>query len=117
MMKRKVKLHNPFKTRIIDEKQLREHLALQRTKLANERTLLSYIKASLYLLIGGLALLQVKEYKGIDITWIGYLAFFFCVLFIVVGISRYIALERRLEKLLKPNNSLSPENPDNQQKD
>ncbi|AVR47400.1 hypothetical protein C7S20_09440 [Christiangramia fulva] len=117
MKKRHVKLHNPFKTRIIDEKQLREHLALQRTKLANERTLLSYIKASLYLLIGGIALLQIKEYQGIDVTWIGYIAFFFCVLFMVVGISRYIALERRLEKLLKPNNSFYPENSDNQQKD
>lgn len=117
MTRRRVKLHNPFKTRIIDEKQLREHLALQRTKLANERTVLSYIKASLYLLIGGLAILQVKEYKGMDIRWIGYLSFFFCVLFIVVGISRYIALERRLEKLLKPDNSLGKENQDNQEKD
>ncbi len=117
MSKRRVKLHNPFKTRIIDEKQLREHLALQRTKLANERTLLSYIKASLYLLIGGIALLQVKEYRGLDVTWIGYLSFFFCVLFIVVGISRYIALERKLEKLLKPDNTLGKENPVNQEND
>ncbi|MDT0689168.1 DUF202 domain-containing protein [Salegentibacter sp. F188] len=97
---RKVKLHNPFKTRIIDEKLIREHLALERTKLANERTVLSYIRASLYLLIGGLALLQIKEYD--HVKWLGYLSLFICVLFITVGIWRYIALNRKLNKLLQP---------------
>lgn len=96
---------------------MREHLALQRTKLANERTLLSYVKASLYLLIGGMALFQVKEYRGIDITWIGYLSFFFCVIFIIVGISRYIALERKLEKLLTSNTTSENNNTDKKEKD
>ena len=99
---RRVKLHNPFKTRIIDEKLVREHLALERTKLANERTLLSYIRASIYLLISGLALLQIKEYQGISLMWVGYLALFICILFMIVGFSRYIALERKLNKLLQP---------------
>lgn len=96
---RRVKLHNPFKTRLIDEKLVREHLAMERTKLANERTLLSYIKASLYLLLGGLALLQIKEYE--NVKWIGYTALFICVIFVIIGISRYIALERKLRKLLR----------------
>ncbi len=97
---RRVKLSNPFKSRIIDEKLVREHLALERTKLANERTLLSYIRASLYLLIGGLALLQVKEYPNLH--WIGYAALFICILFVFIGISRYIVLDRKLNKLLEP---------------
>ncbi|HQZ43477.1 MAG TPA: DUF202 domain-containing protein, partial [Flavobacteriales bacterium] len=33
---------------------LRDHLALVRTRLANERTLLSYIRSALYLLLGGI---------------------------------------------------------------
>lgn len=98
---RRVKLHNPFKTRIIDEKLLREHLALERTKLANERTLLSYIRASIYLLISGLALLQIKNYQDISLMWVGYLSLLICILFLLVGISRYIALERRLNRLLR----------------
>ena len=97
---RRVKLSNPFKSRIIDEKLIREHLALERTKLANERTVLSYIRASLYLLIGGLALIQIKEYE--HIRWIGYLSLFICALFIVFGISRYVILDRKLNKLLEP---------------
>lgn len=97
---RSIKLHNPFKPRITDEKNLREHLALERTKLANERTLLSYIRASLYLLIGGIALLQIKEYPDMEV--IGYVALVLCVFFIIIGISRYVALERKLKGLLLP---------------
>lgn len=96
---RRVKLHNPFKSRIIDEELIREHLALERTKLANERTLLSYIRASLYLLLGGLALLQIKTYT--EMRWIGYLSLFISAVFITIGISRYIVLGRKLHKLLR----------------
>lgn len=97
---RKVRIKNLFRSRNIDEELIREHLALERTKLANERTILSYIRASLYLLIGGLALIQIKEYD--HIKWIGYLSLFICVAFITIGIIRYIALDRKLKKLLRP---------------
>lgn len=98
---RRVKLYNPFKTRMIDESLIREHLALERTKLANERTLLSYIRSSLYLFIGGLAILQIKEYSHVQ--WLGYLSLFICVIFISIGVYRYIHLNRKLYKLLRPN--------------
>ena len=42
-----------------------EILALERTKLANERTLLSYIRSSLYLLLGGIGILQLKDFESI----------------------------------------------------
>lgn len=99
MKKRLVKLYNPFKTRNIDERFVREHLALERTKLANERTLLSYIRSSLYLFIGGLAIFQVKEYR--QVHWLGYLSLVICVIFITIGIYRYIHLNRKLRKLLQ----------------
>jgi|SRR5690554_3976837 len=73
-----------------------EILALERTKLANERTLLSYIRSSLYLLIGGLALLQLEDLNRIH--WLGYAALFICIVFLGVGIVRYIVLYRRLYK-------------------
>ncbi len=73
-----------------------EILALERTKLANERTLLSYIRSSLYLLVGGIALIQLKEYENLN--WIGYLALIICVVFLTVGIFRYVLLYRRLHK-------------------
>ncbi len=96
---RKVKFGSLFTTRKIDEALIREHLALERTKLANERTLLSYTQAALYFLLGGLALLQLKEYE--EMHYIGYLALFFSVLFVTVGIWRFIALKNKMENLLR----------------
>ncbi len=73
-----------------------EILALERTKLANERTLLSYIRSSLYLLIGGIGILQLKDFYNIH--WLGYLALLICIIFLAVGIFRYLLLSRRLNK-------------------
>jgi len=97
---KKLVLHNPFKPRIVNEKRLREHLALERTKLANERTLLSYIRASLYLLIGGIALLELEGHD--NLKWVGYVSLGLCILFLIIGFSRYITLEKKLKDLLLP---------------
>ncbi|WP_347374317.1 DUF202 domain-containing protein [Aequorivita sp. Q41] len=73
-----------------------EILALERTKLANERTLLSYIRSSLYLLLGGIAILQLKDFRNIH--WLGYVALVVCIVFLTVGVFRYVLLYRRLHK-------------------
>jgi putative membrane protein len=96
---RKVKFGTLFTTRKIDETLIREHLALERTKLANERTLLSYTQAALYFLLGGLALVQLKEYE--EMHYIGYLALVFSVLFVTVGIWRFIVLKNKMKNLLR----------------
>lgn len=64
--------------------------------MANERTLLSYIRSSLYLLIGGIGILQLNDFS--NIRWLGYLALVVCVVFLVIGIFRYLLLSRRLRK-------------------
>ena len=69
-----------------DELILRDHLALVRTRLANERTLLSYIRSALYLLIGGIALLQMEDY--VDLPWADILSLVLCVLFVLIGLYR-----------------------------
>lgn len=74
----------------------REILALERTKLANERTLMAYIRASLYLLLGGLALLGLEDFE--NLRWLGYVALVVCIVFLAVGIFRYLQLSRRLYK-------------------
>lgn len=104
---KRINIKNFLAGRPIPEKLIREHLALERTKLANERTLLSYIRASLYLLIGGLALIQIREYQHIN--WIGYLALIGCILFIAIGIIRYVMLNKKLKGLLQPPPKENPE--------
>lgn len=75
---------------------LRDHLALERTRLSNERTLLSYIRSSLYLLIGGIALVQIEGYG--DLRYVGYLALLLCVLFVLVGFLRFFRLRDQLDR-------------------
>lgn len=104
---RKVRFGTLFTSRTIDEKLIREHLALERTKLANERTLLSYTQAALYFLLGGLALVQLKEY--VELRYVGYLALVFSVLFLTVGIWRFFVLRKKMKKLLRGNIESSEE--------
>lgn len=73
---------------------LRDYLSLERTKLANERTLLAYIRSSLYLLIGGIALIQLDDFESIHL--LGYVSLAFTVTFLVIGIYRYRKLLKRL---------------------
>lgn len=73
---------------------LRDYLALERSKLANERTLLSYIRTSLYLALGGIAFLQLENFGNIN--WIGYIALALSIGFLITGIVRYHRFKRRL---------------------
>lgn len=75
---------------------LRDYLALERTKLANERTLLTYIRSALYLLIGGITIMQLPHFT--TIYWVAYFAFGSSTLFIIIGVIRFSHLRRRLRK-------------------
>ena len=61
---------------------LRDHLALERTRLANERTLFAYIRTSLYLLTAGIGIHQIQTISRLDgLAWVcvvsGIILFFF----------------------------------------
>jgi len=45
---------------------LRDYLAIERTKLANVRTLFSYIRTSLYLLTAGIGIFQIESISRLD---------------------------------------------------
>ncbi len=76
---------------------LRDYLAIERTRLANERTLLSYIRSSLYLLLGGIAFFQLREFSNFQ--FLGILSLLFSSIFLVVGIYRFMLLKKSLKKL------------------
>jgi len=75
---------------------LRDHLALVRTRLANERTLLSYIRSTLYLLLGGIALLKLEGLG--DLRLVGFLALGISFVSILIGVYRYVSLRRSLTR-------------------
>ncbi|HNW50213.1 MAG TPA: DUF202 domain-containing protein [Prolixibacteraceae bacterium] len=74
---------------------LRDYLALERTKLANERTLFSYIRTSLYLLLAGMTILQLKDFEVIH--WIAFLSIGLSLIILTIGIWRFTKLNRELK--------------------
>ncbi|WP_163399263.1 DUF202 domain-containing protein [Flavobacterium fluviatile] len=73
---------------------LRDYLSLERTKLANERTLLSYIRSSFYLLLSGIALVQLEDLN--QINFLGYVAFLLSGIALLIGIYRFRKLNKQL---------------------
>jgi len=76
---------------------LRDYLAIERTRLANERTLLSYIRSSLYLMLGGIAFFQLEMVPNFQ--YLAFISLFFSVLFLLIGIYRFMLLKKSLKKL------------------
>lgn len=75
---------------------MRDYMAMERTRLANERTFMSYIRTALFFLTGGLTILEFKTERHLD--WLAYLAIGISIIMIITGISRYFILSTRLRK-------------------
>ncbi|NNE32453.1 MAG: DUF202 domain-containing protein [Winogradskyella sp.] len=76
---------------------LRDYLAIERTRLANERTLLSYIRSSLYLLLGGIAFFQLKEFP--NFRYLAFLSLGFSCVFFIIGVYRFMLLKKSLKRV------------------
>lgn len=75
---------------------LRDFLALERTTLANERTLFAYIRTSLYLILGGIAFVKLEGFS--NIKWLGYASFIVSFMLITFGLIRFYKLRKKLSK-------------------
>lgn len=75
---------------------LRDKLAIDRTHLSNERTLLSYLRTSLYLIIFSLVIFS--ESKFIYIPIIGVIVSLFIA---IIGLKRYKTIKKRIKSLYK----------------
>ncbi|HUI33789.1 MAG: DUF202 domain-containing protein [Dysgonamonadaceae bacterium] len=83
---------------------LRDYLALERTRLANERTLFSYIRTALYLTLGGIAFMEMEDFKSIK--WLAPICFILSVVILLTGIIKYFLMKRRLKKFYATSHSL-----------
>lgn len=73
---------------------LRDYLALERTRLANERTLFAYIRTSLYLLTAGLGIFEIESIQHLRmLAWVCVVVS--AVLF-VFGLYKYYQLRKNL---------------------
>ncbi|MCH7400500.1 YidH family protein [Belliella kenyensis] len=75
---------------------VRDYLARQRTTLANDRTLLSYIRTSLYFLVSGTALMEVNVLS--HISDLGYLAFALSIGLMGLGFFNYFKVKKKLKR-------------------
>ncbi len=85
---------NPYSQFAKKELTLNDYLAIDRTVLANERTLLSYVRTSLTLLvIGGTC------FKFFDVLWLNILGLVFMAIAVVVALRGWMRY-RRMHLLL-----------------
>ena len=75
---------------------LNDYLALERTRLANQRTFFSFLRTSLYLVLAGIAFLQLQGFE--ELKWLGYVSIVFSIVFLVAGIFTYYGLKKKLNK-------------------
>lgn len=80
--------------------ELRDYLATDRTKLANQNTFLAYIRTALTLFLGGLTF--VKFFGSTVITTLGWIFVPIGVGTFVVGLIRYNRLRLSLGKIRPP---------------
>lgn len=75
---------------------LRDYLALERTRLANDRTLFSYIRTALYLVLAGLAFLQMDDFKAIK--WSAPIFFLLSLVILITGVVKYFVMKNKIKK-------------------
>ena len=81
-----------------DQLILRDHLALDRTRLANERTLLAYLRTALMLMVaGGTAVKFIGESHAVILT--GWLFVAFGVTVGLIGTWRFLAMKRVIDTI------------------
>jgi len=81
----------------MSEAQLRDELAVERTRLANERTLLAYVRTALALAGGGAVLLQFfPDYPSL--VWIAWALVAAGGATMLIGAYRFVAVGRRLRR-------------------
>jgi len=75
---------------------LRDYLALDRTKLANQRTLLSFIRTSLYLVVSGIAVMEVQMLE--NLKFMGFILVGISLTILGLGIANYLIYRKKINK-------------------
>jgi putative membrane protein len=80
---------------------LRDHLALDRTRLANERTLLAYLRTALMLVVAGATAVKfVGENDAVIVT--GWVFIGLGILVAVIGAWRFLTMRRDINARRAP---------------
>ena len=86
---------NKYNTYETEEMILRDHLATDRTTLANERTFLAYIRTALSITVAGASFIKFTDIMLINV--IGYLFVPLGLGIGILGVQRYLRIHKRLK--------------------
>jgi putative membrane protein len=75
---------------------LRDTLAIDRTRLANQRTLLSFIRTGLYLIVTALGIYQFSHTSRF--YWTVWILAVLGGMTIVIGITNYLLMRKKVQK-------------------
>ena len=78
---------------------LRDELAIRRTILANQRTLLSFFTASLAIAVAGVTL--IKFFPDHWVHWMGWMFLPFAAILFIYGLENYFSHKRIIETVYK----------------
>jgi len=98
-----MKTHSVYQVKNPEELTIRDYLAKDRTELALERTLLSYIRTFLGLFGAGTACIKLIADSQL-LYYLGYVFVLASPLFLILGICRYAGMRKRLQAI--PENHL-----------
>ncbi len=87
---------NPYEGLRQDEMIVRDYLALDRTRLANERTLLAYLRSGVSLVLAGATLLHFSGDTWL--AWVGLACIPVGILAMLFGSWRFTVIARRLRR-------------------
>lgn len=82
---------------------LRDYLAVERTQLANERTLFAYIRTTLYLLTAGIGIFEIRSMW--HLKWLAWICLLLSVIILPVGIVRFIRMKKHLAAYIRQKES------------
>lgn len=74
--------------------QLRDWLAVERTKLANQRTLLAMLRTGLYFLVMGITVISIDQLDPLQKYY--WIFFLIGLAFIIIGVIYYIKLNKEI---------------------
>ena len=84
----------------------RDFLAIERTRLANERTFLSYFRSSVVILSSGFAIVKLDVLE--EITDLGIFLLLLGPAILVLGIGRFIYVKKQIRKYYRFKNNKRP---------
>ncbi len=75
-----------------------DYLAVERTNMANERTLLAYLRTFIILISSGVAIIKIEFLNQISL--LGIILMAFSPLVLMFGIFRYYNLKKKIKTLI-----------------